>query len=399
MNPIALLASTSVGLELIEKARSMTMSKDKIRSMKANSISEYARSTRSEPICMVDHTIFNNPEISDLVKSLTAVYAAMYTQAFSISINQEIGGIKVLQTLEKINPNRSMLEAGLAFESHTLKLPNVIGFGLEHEINNYNQHNKTNNYNDSNNKTTNITNNNINITDPDMSDKKNKSGLEVDTEAITKFSTNLSTGLLFNVEVTTQHGATVEIPISVRLLVNELRQKNILNILTAATLNQTAKDRYREWRAGALSFWKDIVLCKDLTREYRKNIIKDESGILNEVLRRKQNNTHAGMLSGQPSVSQISNMIVLSKETLAQFEISTGKKLRDQKTKDQIFNNTACLIIVILDTDRETATFHYHDIALPTTVTFKELKTAGKDKTPDLMEFLKSYQMGNGPRF
>ena len=126
-------------------------------------------------------------------------------------------------------------------------------------------------------------------------------------------------------------------------------------------------------------------------------MIKDSSGMFSEVLRRKSSNQIAGALSGNPSISQISNIIIVSSETVDLFERETNKKMSQERTRDLIFNNTQTLILAVVNRTRETVTLHYHDIAVPTTVTFRELKKSGGDGGgPDIMEILKAYQMGNG---
>ena len=89
----------------------------------ADSIVEYTRITRCEPIGMIDHTITLNPVIPDLMSTLTHVYAVMYSQAFSLSINARINGIDVIKTLSKINPNRNLKSSTFGLESHSLRLP------------------------------------------------------------------------------------------------------------------------------------------------------------------------------------------------------------------------------------------------------------------------------------
>lgn len=394
--------------DIIDSA--VKMIKDRVsnidkHALTSDSLIEYTRSTRTEPITMIDHTIIKQPELSDLMATLTTIYAAMYSQAFSIAINHEIGSIRALKALDKINPNRSTSKAFPGLESHSLTLPNYRNIEK-----NYKTTNKITmesnlsvkggarishtgdidiaaklNYND----------------DADVANAKenDKHGAKVSTDAITKFNQNLSTGILFDVSVTA-NGASLSVPLSVRLLANEMEQANVMSILKAAVVNKTAKERYREWRAGGLSFWSDIVLCRDILKEQRKNLIKDQTGIYNEVIKRRSNNKLAGFFSGNPSISNISNILVVKAETITQFETETFKKLKDPKVRDTIFNNTNVMILAVVDADREIVTLYYHSITVPTIVTFRDLKSYNKKQGLDPMEVLRSFQMGgmNGIR-
>lgn len=404
------------------------------RAATSNSMTQYTKSTRSEPITMIDTSISNMEELPDLMMTLTSIYAAMYAQSFSIAINQEIGNIKVLQTLDQINPNRSKMEGVLALasglstglESNHLMLPDYKNLGKKQESvisfeavkvkgGTRNTWGAVTNgldtsevkvdedgkpiYVDSKGNTKDKDNNPItaaNGTVVRVDSNRKGPGHSTDIESITKFMTNLSTGILFEVTVEAD-GRKVSIPISVRLLANQMSPSIMTSLFTAAVKNRTAKERYHEWRAGGLALWNDVILCKDIARENRRNLIKDTSGMYSEVLRRKSSNQITGALSGNPSISQISNILIVSDETVALFERESGKKLKAPGVRDLIFNNTQTLILAVVNRNRETVTLYYHDISVPTTVTFRDLKgTGGKGGGPDVMEIIKAFQMGNG---
>lgn len=388
------------------------------RAATSNSMTQYTKSTRSEPITMIDSSIANMEELPDLMMTLTSIYAAMYAQSFSIAINQEIGNIKVLQTLDQINPNRSKMEGVLALasglsvgiESNQLMLPDYKNLGKKQESVISFEAVKVKG---STRTMWGALTNGVE-TDEDKLDEDGKPvlgddgkvirvasnrkgpGHSTDIESITKFMTNLSTGILFEVTVEAD-GRKVSIPISVRLLANQMSPSIMTSLFTAAVKNRTAKERYHEWRAGGLAFWNDVILCKDIARENRRNLIKDTSGMYSEVLRRKSSNQITGALSGNPSISQISNILIVSDETVALFERESGKKLKSPGVRDLIFNNTQTLVLAVVNRNRETVTLYYHDISVPTTVTFRDLKgTGGKGGAPDVMEIIKAFQMGNG---
>lgn len=394
------------------------------RAATSNSMTQYTKSTRSEPITMIDTGLSSMEQLPDLMMTLTSIYAAMYAQSFSIAINQEIGDIKVLQTLDQINPNRSKMEGVLALasglsvssESSSLTLPDYKDMGakpapsitfeaIEVAPSNRNLHGLIVNKHDTYDSEDVLDDKGERVLDSKgnvVRRKVNKEALpdspssKADVEAITKFMSNLSTGILFEVTVEADH-RKVSIPISVRLLANKMAPDIMVSLFTAAVKNRTAKERYREWRAGGLSLWNDVILCKDILRENRKNLIKDSSGMFSEVLRRKSTNQIVGALSGNPSISQISNILIVSTETMDLFERDTSKKIKNPATRELIFNNTQTLILAVVNRNRETVTLYYHDISVPTTVTFRDLKgSGGKGGAPDVMEIIKAFQMGNG---
>lgn len=366
------------------------------------SMVEFTKQTRSEPITMIDHKIINQPELSDLLTTLTSIYAAMYSQSVSLALAEEVEGISVVKTLDRINPNRDYFGGkAVSFESTSLKLPSFKNPSLESVI--YHKNSATGNITvgfdigdvaRATATTTSSTDFDVNV---DFKAEKNENKItdtRVNTEAITKFSSNLTTGILFEIVIN-----KTTIPLSVRLIVNELHQSNVISIMSAAVKNRTAVERYHEWRAGGLSFWNDIILCRDIIRENRKNTIKDKTGIVQEILSRKNKNKLAGLLSGKPSISAVSNILVVSKETIDKFETESFKKIKDAKVRDLIFNNTQVMILAVVDPDREIVTLYYHSLALPSVATFRDLKAAGKKQGLDAMEVLRSFQMGGTVRF
>lgn len=362
------------------------------------SISQYGRSLRSEPIAMIDQDLRMLPELEDIMKTATSVYAAMYSQAFSIGINETIGDIKVLKHLDALNPDRRVIDSvatsAMAFagiESHQLKLPdysNKASFNKKPTIS----------LEAPDPEVVKPVNTKVVHYEPVNRPKPSRASNHGDTDVIASFSSNLSTGLLFNVTVATDK-RKVDFPIQVRLMANLIPSANIISLLSAASRNMTAKERWREWRAGGIEFWNDVVLCKDLLKEKRNNILKDKTGLFKEVASRATRNNSSGWLSLNPSISQISNIVVVSKRSIEEFETSTGKKLKDVRTRDVIFNNSQILMMIVVDDEYETATFYYHDVTVPTTATLRSLKSVNKKGGVDMMEIMRTMQMGNGIKF
>lgn len=348
----------------------------KFAAKNADSIIEFTRVSRCEPIGMIDHTIILNPVLPDLMSTLTHIYAVMYSQAFSLAINARIDGIEVMKTLNVINPKRSFKQAVLGMESVGLKLPNYKSkVSLE-----------------SKESTT------VNLKEKKVEEKPKSYKYETKvTGDVTKFHPNLTTGINFNVSVNANN-KTIEIPITMRILANSISNDNIVSILEAGVVNRTVKERWRGWRSGELSFWKDLVLCRDILKADKVNLIKDKTGLYSEITKRRIDNTMVGFTTGLPSISQVSNVLVVSQNTIDEFERVSLKRITNNKVRETIFNATQIMIMAIVDPDMETVTLYYHAISVPTTVTFKELKSHSKKGNVDPMEILKAYQMGNGIR-
>ena len=115
---------------------------DILRSARGDSLVEYSRTTRVEPIVFVDDGLVHFDYMPDVMQTLNAIFSAYYLQALSISVN--VGAVDTVKLLDRLNPDRDPLlaasgaiTAGLkglglvATENYAFGLPSADGvFGL-----------------------------------------------------------------------------------------------------------------------------------------------------------------------------------------------------------------------------------------------------------------------------
>jgi hypothetical protein len=76
---------------------------------KNDSLVSFTQAARVEPTCLVDTAVLFVDELSDVLQSMNSIFAGYYLQA--IQLNSTIGHVKILETLEKFNPNRNPIHA------------------------------------------------------------------------------------------------------------------------------------------------------------------------------------------------------------------------------------------------------------------------------------------------
>lgn len=353
---------------------------DLLRSARSDSLIDYTRATRAEPICLMDPSLVHRPYTHDIMQSLTAIFAGYYLQAVAISVN--VGKIDTIRMLEKVNPARSPAEnAGmfigdvvLSEESYRHGLPDIkrllSGPSME----------APSRY----------------PGDGTPEDMPHGMTLGRQTAVTAQSVANLSVGMLLEVNVESD-GNHATIPVSVRLIVSAIAQDTLIHILSNAEQDRSVKERYHAWRAGQLEFVRDLMLCQDIIDDHRKALLKDSSGQYREILRRRDQNRLAAIISGQPSVATASNIIVMSADTARTLESKVGGSLKNFKVRQRIFENTYVMLMVVVDTQWEQVTIYHRSIELPTQVSVKELKSANKGTGPDVAEILKAYQLGSNP--
>lgn len=399
-----------------------------LKHQKADSLIRFTKSTRVEPIALVDQRISHLPFMPDIMQSLSSIFTGYYLQAVSLAVN--VGRVNVIKLLDALNPTRDVSDAAaaaivdnissneahmLSLESYRYQLP-VPGqaVGLENfgdhldDIHRDRRARKKAYKRLGADVLTAVKNSETGKAAVDDAKEyleksklyhgsdKSKVEFGKDTIRAVHEAVNLSVGKLVEVTVS-DDGKSATFPIAIRLISTIVSAPILVHILGDGSRNVSAKERYHAWRSGQIEFIRDLVLCQDLIDEHRAALMKDKSGVYGQILARRAGNSTAAMLTQTPSIGTASNLVVLSKQTVKELEQQIGGRLSDAKTRDKIFKNTYIMIMVVVDPDWEQVTFYHRGIATPTQLSIRELKTANKSTGPDIAEILKAYQLGQNP--
>ncbi len=378
---MSMLKEITTGIDMAGKLA------DTMRAAKSDSLIEYTQPARVEPIVLMDQKVVGLPYTGDVMQSLTSLFSGYYLQAVALSVN--VGRVDVIKLLDKLNPKRNPVDnlANSQYvtdgvskvvgslesaQSYAFKLPvpgetvSIEGFSFEAA--------------------------------EDEASSGHLSGQAMRSQQLLQEMTNLSVGKLLEVEVE-DGGKRAVFPISVRMIVSGIGPKELVHTLSQGSKNTGMKERYHLWRSGQLEFMRDLVMCQDLIENHKNTLLKDSSGIYEEIRRRRRGNKLSAIFSAQPSVATASNIVVMSKESAKNLEREIGGRLKDFRTREKIFKETYTMIMVVIDPDWDHVTFYHRSIELPTELSVKELQATNKSKGPDVAEILKAYQMGNSPSF
>jgi hypothetical protein len=341
---------------------------------RTTSLVDATSSARVEPIVIVDQDCLYLDYLPEVLQSTQSIFVGYWLQALSMITN--VGNVTVGRVLDKLNPNRKAdsgaffmgMMKGLAAENHTLsleaykwKLPTVALERKEAELDTF------------------------------------TSNANFETKSIAELS-NLSIGKMINVTIRS-NGEEVVIPISFRLLVNSLPSSSIVQILSTGTADVSFKERYFKWRAGRISFIKDLILCQDLIREQKKALITDKEGVYSEIMRRAKNSKLASLFTKNPSMAEASNIVIMSESTANQLRIKNNLNIDNFKDRQKIFDKTYAMIIVHIDRNYERINFYHYGIQGSTSVGLRDIKISNKNSGPDLMDILSAYKKGDAPTF
>lgn len=349
---------------------------DLIRSGKANSLSEFTASAHVLPVFLMDTGVSVMPEAESIVGGMLNYWAACYLMAAQLSVN--IGEIQVTRQLERLNTRRKPLDASvglinslLAMESYSNGLPDV--------------------------KTSDLASVKLESNDSDYSGNTTSSTAKGVVDRI-EANSALSIGktIEINWESKGERGTIVT---SIRPAIRVANDDSMVNILTIGTKNISFKERWHGIKSGQLDWFMDGILATDVIKEMRKARMTDNTGYYQEALARSRKNKLSSILSLNPSVATFSSVFFITAETARDLEARSNINLEKFKDRQQMFENSFGMVLVIVDRSWKTCRIYTHGIEDHTTVSFGQMEGANKGKNGDIKEIFNSLMMSSAPRF
>ncbi len=344
---------------------------------------------RIEPSVFVGSDLVYKPWISDILQTTQSLFAGMWLVAADM-VAAEINGVSVLQVLDPLNPNRDPNYA--AFAKNLAKR-----VGVESEKRYFSRENY---------KWALPTKQQIEMValarEADAEARK-KINSTVDVTADDRLNrtindaSNLVAGKLLSIR-TKVGDQTNEMRIALRMSVQEIPEEVMVELVGDKSVNQSFKERLFDVAAGKIG-WMDLIFCMDLFRERKRLLAKDKTEIVRQVRERQLNHKRAGLLTGNASMAEMSNIYVISTDTADQLKARFGLDLDNFQQRQKAFENTCGMIFVVVDIDNERATFYTDTIARSTNIGLVDIKTANKAKDGNIMDIFNAYKEGASVRF
>lgn len=333
------------------------------------SLSEVTKLTRVEPLTIVSKDCLNLEYMPDVANATLSIFCGYYLQA--ISMLTQINDVEVVRILDRLNPDRDETGFLLSEQISRESLTNMVMESYLHRL----------------------------PTRTSIAFEEDKENIKALNEV-----SSLSVGKMLNVEIafTSSKGEenkSVKLPINVRLMTSVIPNSTITQLLAYKTEDNSAGERFHAWRSGRISFITDLIFCQDLIDEYKRAAVGDETGTLQEIMRRVNNSKRYGLITKNPSLVSASNLFIISEEVARDVESKLGGKLSNPRIRQKAFDNTYAMIIAVVDRDYERVTFYTRGISASTDLSIKELKMASKGKGPDIGDIMKSFNMGLPPSF
>ena len=356
----------------------------------------FTQSARVEPILLMDKNAVNVPFIQDVVHTAFNMFTGYWLLA--VSLDAKINGISVGRRLDKFATDRSLGDATMTMLSEPMST-SLESFGLPfiEEILQEEASTEASMEAVDDKAMANAADVAAEVAGEEKKDTTTGgTGINNAAKYVEKI-TNLGVGSVIDVSIK-EDGKEAVVPVTIRLRVAGMPSDVMVQTLAVGGKDVTFRSRWRAWRAGEIGFWSDFVLAMDRVDAHRAAMMKDETGYYKAVYGRATNNQMTqAILKDGPSLSTASSIIVMTEQTAKDLERRISGELKNFKTRQGIFGHTYSMLMIIVDPDWESVTIYTRGIEMPTKLTARDIKTAGKSDSKELMEILKSYQLGRAP--
>lgn len=359
---------------------------------RTTSLPEVTKMTRIEPIVVMSRDLVNVDYTSDVLQSVLNVFAGYYLQA--VSLSARIGNIRVTKILDRLNPDRDSTGFFAGLESYS-SIETLLGDSYTHKLPGIATEARLKRMLDGEDLMT--------IIDDENKQPQPKTGsahpTERSVEAMNRNeAANLAVGKLLSVEIHVDD-QSITVPVNIRLAPVVIPDSSVVHMLSIKKDDNSLTERYHKWRAGRISFIRDLMLCSDMINEHKKAMINDDTGTYNEIVRRANNAKKYGLLTQNPSLVSASSIFMISEKTAKEVEHELGGKLSNPRIREKAFDNTYGMILVVIDREWERVTIYHRGITAATDVSVRDIKTVNKKSGPDISDILKNLTQGNQVSF
>lgn len=167
----------------------------------------------------------------------------------------------------------------------------------------------------------------------------------------------------------------------------------------------TLSERWRKYRAGEISFWKDFIFARDLIDKQHQALKNDRTGTVGQIVsksRGKLAQYFFGLASLRtPSHNLASAISIISKDAFDRACKENNIDFGNIKMRNNYFNRTFTMMMVVVDTMYGKVDIYYNGVDYVGTYTFdmvNRVGAKGKDNF-NLKEVMTAFSQGMSPRF
>lgn len=397
---------------LLDVVHDLTVAYEKVVD-EGTSLADVAQVARVQPITMVSESLKTYPELWDIEQGILNIYAGYYLQAFSI-FEVQMKDSRLISVLDRLNPNRTLKTALVAYESFRPNMYDLLSTSLESEyIENVKKYHCLEGLGFGS-KRLNLATESISSTadkalagirqeaDSDQygSDgPKGESGgsATISTKASDVFTqSNETVGKVVEVSFSIKD-EVVKIPVIMELDLFDVDPDVMVEIMTANPESITLDSRFKDLMAGRISFWSDFVFASDIIQKQEANLIKDKSRAYANMLARITKSKLYGSLTKASSLNTISGIMIISEEEENGIRANLGGGLSNDSTRNKVFANSSVMIIAVVDRDESWVTVYVRNSKTKSRIPVRAFKKGKDSKDSDIIAEIFTSITNNSP--
>lgn len=167
----------------------------------------------------------------------------------------------------------------------------------------------------------------------------------------------------------------------------------------------TLSERWRKYRAGEISFWKDFIFARDLVNKQHQALKNDRTGTIGQILTKSRGRLAQYFLGlmglRDPSHNLASAITIISKDAFDRACKENHIDFNNIRMRNNYFNRTFTMMMVVVDTMYGKVDIYYNGVDYVGTYTFdmvNRVGAKGKDNF-NLKEVMTAFSQGMSPRF
>ena len=365
------------------------------------SLTEFAKQSMINSRVYIEKNLATDEILTPLMQNIMSLYCGLVFTA--VNLNQNICGSKTVRDISSTVSSAEAFDArqkSNTFDSTMgLMKDYFVGSNKDKSLNRPYESMKRNSDNDAN--RTQIISDNRQIDNRNYSTKIDlKTNSVIDPEPK---SVSLPSGRILNIPMLTDGKSSFNLQLLIQLfpffIETDVAQEFI-------NLNFTPSfwRRFTQFQAGEISFFKDFIFSCDLREKRMKALIKDKTGGLADMINKQKNAVASHWMNflrkpGTEKINIASTILILNKNSVDKTLNKSGIDLKSISNRRRFFDNSYCMMLVVVDQMYNEVTIYYNGIEAVSTFKYEQIKRESKKDSTDLVSIMKSYAQGLAPKF
>ena len=191
-------------------------------------------------------------------------------------------------------------------------------------------------------------------------------------------------------------------------LIPYILKPEIVDGYIGANFTPPVSARWKAYKAGEISFWKDFVFAGDLIKKQAKILKKDKDNIIGDMLNRQHSALFKwweglfGLATGGSGSHNTANtMLITNKITFDRACRENRINFADKTQRQKFFNKTWSMLICVVDPLYNTVDMYFNGLDVKGTYTFSMINKVGAKGSDsfDLKEVMSAFSQGMSPKF